>query len=211
MIAVSVVSVSVFAATALGTLGHRRARAMPPAVPETVSAPPGVAISGAAPDAAEGLDLPGELRAVLTAAVPAAGAAGVALDLAVMPGLWLGTDAAALRGAVAAAVAAAIAAPSCTRVLLSARAHGGRVELAILDDGAGTDPTARRAALREAERTIGLQGGSLELHAAAGEGTSVRLRLPVPDPARRAAVKPPARPALAAPQGAATEAVLGAS
>jgi hypothetical protein len=149
--------------------------------------------------AAAWLDLEAEVTRALQRAVPAAARSGVQLVRAAPPGLAVRTDRRTLAAALAAVLEHAIAASPCGKVLLTARRDGPVMEVAVLDDGTAADPATRRAALRPVESSIGLQGGSLEVAAIAGEGTTVRLRLPAP------ALRP--QPAAATPAGTPTGAV----
>lgn len=129
---------------------------------------------------AEWLDLAPELAEALRWATPAARRRGVVLATAVESGLALRTNRSALRAALAALLDQAIAVAAGGKVLLAARREGWMIELAVLDDGPGADPAGRRGALRAVDSAIALQGGSLEITAIPGEGTTVRLRLAAP-------------------------------
>jgi hypothetical protein len=166
-----------------------------PALASAAQAAPGA--DPPAPEPAAGFALEPELRAALHAAAGQAAPGGPAPSIAVAPGLTLRADRRTLRTALAAVLGQAMAAPACEEVLVTARLHGGRMEIAVLDDGPVADVAGRRAALREAEQAIGLQGGSLEIVACPEEGTTVLLRLPVADPTRARAAKPAPRTAAA--------------
>ena len=158
-------------------------------------ADPGAGVTGA-----QWLDLAPELGQALRRAAPAAGRFGVGLESAVQPGLALQTDRRALRAALDCVLDQAMQAALGGKVLLTARRDGWVIELAVLDDGPGADAEVRRGALRPVDSAIALQGGSLEIAAVPGEGTTVRLRLPAPAAARpQAAVPAPATPAQATP------------
>ena len=68
-------------------------------------------------------------------------------------------------------------------IRISLAVQGGKLLLAIVDDGCGFAPTVRRGS--EALGLIGMEeralalGGRLEVRSAPGEGTSVRLECPV--------------------------------
>jgi signal transduction histidine kinase len=67
------------------------------------------------------------------------------------------------------------------RVILSVKERGGRIDVAVKDDGVGFDPSkvpdgAGIASMRE--RTE-LAGGTLEIRSAPGRGTELRAVLPV--------------------------------
>ncbi len=172
-----------------------------PLVPEGHD-PSGDADPGAGPGAtgAQWLDLAPELGRALRRAAPTAGRLRVVLASAVQSGLALPTDRRALRAALDGVLEQAMDAAPGGKVLLTARREGWVIEVAVLDDGAGVDPEARRGALRPAESALALQGGSLEIAAVAGEGTTVRLRLPAPGAGRPQAAAPgPATPAATSP------------
>ena len=151
-----------------------------PAVPAAEDAAPAVARLSFA---AQWLDLAPELTEAVRRAAPAAARRGVGLATATEPGLALRTDRDALHAALAAVLDQAIAVAAGGQVLLTARRDGWVIELAVLDDGPGVDPAGRHAALRAVDSAMALQGGSLEIAAIAGEGTTVRLRLPAPSSA----------------------------
>ena len=64
----------------------------------------------------------------------------------------------------------------CIRVTL--RREGGTTVLCVEDDGGGTEGAEEGAGVRGMRERAVLVGGTLELAAAPGGGTSVTLRLP---------------------------------
>ncbi|MGA9865043.1 MAG: HAMP domain-containing sensor histidine kinase [Acetobacteraceae bacterium] len=132
--------------------------------------------------AAGHLDLEVELHAVVRAHDAQAIGRHVRLETAVLPGLTVRTDAATLRQIVSALLANAIGHSAGGRVLLGAGRHGGRVRISVLDDGAPVERTEQEAHLRDAERLVALQGGTLEITVRPGAGTIVAVRLPEPAP-----------------------------
>jgi hypothetical protein len=148
------------------------------------NAPPDRTDAGPVAPAAQWLELAPELRHALSRAAGAASHLRVVLDSAVQPGLALQTDRRALRAALDGMLEQAMQAAAGGKVLLTGRRDGWMIELAVLDDGPGTDAEIRRGALRPVDSAIALQGGSLEISAVAAEGTTMRLRLPAPAAAR---------------------------
>jgi signal transduction histidine kinase len=89
------------------------------------------------------------------------------------------------------------------RVLVAAGRHGGRVQIAVLDDGAAVERAEQEAHLRGAERLLALQGGTIEVSVRPGAGSTVVIRLPEPAAARPTQAAP-AAPAAAPPPAAMT-------
>ncbi|HVC60437.1 MAG TPA: ATP-binding protein [Acetobacteraceae bacterium] len=139
------------------------------------------------------LDVAAEMRDVLGRIGPEAARGLVRLEMAVQPDLAVRTDPLALRALLSDLVGNAIRHAPAGRVLLSAARLGGRVEIAVIDDGAGTEVAMREAALREAGQLVALQGGTLHIEAHEGQGTTVLVRLPEPMGTVRAAGEAPQR------------------
>ncbi|MGH7210062.1 MAG: sensor histidine kinase, partial [Acetobacteraceae bacterium] len=132
--------------------------------------------------AAGHLDLEVELHAIVQAHDAQAIGRHVRLETAVVPGLTVRVDPAALRQIVSDLLANAIGHSAGGRVLLGAGRHGGRVRISVLDDGTPVERAEQEAHLRDAERLVALQGGTLEITVRAGAGTIVAVRLPEPAP-----------------------------
>jgi PAS domain S-box-containing protein len=127
------------------------------------------------------LGLEGSLRSLADAMTTAGTPATVAFPTTI-PRLDEQTEIGVYRIAQEALANAVRHAGPCTiRIALSV--HGGKLLLAIVDDGCGFAPAVRRGS--EALGLIGMEeralalGGRLEVRSAAGEGTSVRLECPV--------------------------------
>jgi len=166
------------------------------------------------PFASTAIDVATEARDVL--ARMAAEAAGylVQLEVAVQPDLSVHADRLALRAVLSQLVGNAMRHAAGGRVLLSAIRLGGRVQIAVIDDGIGPDAAVQESALREVAQLVALQGGTIEVEAQRGEGTTVLVRLPEPVSASGAPGKIPKQRLAArtatAPQ-AAQEALAGHS
>ncbi|HEY1933898.1 MAG TPA: HAMP domain-containing sensor histidine kinase [Acetobacteraceae bacterium] len=142
------------------------------------------------------LDVTAEVRAVLARLAPLAASGFVQLEMAVQPELAVRADQRALGQALGDLVTHAIRHAPCGRVLVGGMRHGGRVQISVTDDGAGPPEAEQEAALRDAERLIALQGGTIQVETHPREGGStVLLRLPEPLPPIRAAAPVAARPA----------------
>ncbi len=170
----------------------RSGRADPPRPGDDPAPPPEHEPAAGLSFAAEWFDLAPELERALHQALPEARRHAVDLAHAAEPELTLRTDRRTLRAALAALLDQAIRAAPGGKVLLTARREGWVIELALLDDGTSPNPEARRSALRAVTSAIALQGGSLEVTAIPDEGTTVRLRLPAPPPARPETTATPA-------------------
>lgn len=179
-----------------GVAGRRRKAEVDPATTRTLPA----SVAGPRPFASDQLDLEAELHAVLQAHDAQAIERHVRLEIAVQPGLTVRADPVALRGIVSDLLANAIGHTVEGRVLLGAGRHGGRVRISVVDDGTPVGRAEQEAHLRDAERLVALQGGTLEITVRPGSGTVAAIRLPEPAPNAT-----PARAQAAAPT---TETVL---
>lgn len=126
------------------------------------------------------VDLDAELRAAAASHEGSARRLNIRLEVAVQPDLTVRADPAALRQIVSSLLENAINHSAGGGVLLSAGRHGGRVRIAVLDDGAPVDRSEQEANLRDAERLAAMQGGTLEIIVSPGSGTTVAVRLPEP-------------------------------
>lgn len=125
------------------------------------------------------LDVGLEIRAVLEALVSEATNRFVVLDVAVAPNLTLHADRDALRAILNSLVGHAIR-QAREQVLVSATLLGGRVQIAVTDDGSGVTEAEQRAILRPAAELAALRGGMFDIETWPGQGTTVAVRLPVP-------------------------------
>jgi signal transduction histidine kinase len=84
-------------------------------------------------------------------------------------------------------------------VLLRLVAQDARLQLQVIDDGAGFDPvaTARGSGLSGMRERLRLHGGHLDLRSAPGHGTRLRASVPLVDAAPPASTSPDGRPPLA--------------
>lgn len=132
------------------------------------------------------LEVEAELRAVLAQLEELAARHRVGFELAAQPGLTVRTDPRVFRETVNHLLVHAISQAPSGRVLLGAFQHGGRVHVAVTDDGRGAERAIQEAALRPAERLAALQGATLEIDPRIGQGTILTLRLPASSTALRA-------------------------
>ena len=127
------------------------------------------------------LGLEGSLRS-LADAMTAAGTPVTVTFATTIPRLDEQTEIGVYRIAQEALANAVRHAGPC-RIRIALSVHGGKLLLAIVDDGCGFAPAVRRGS--EALGLIGMEeralalGGRLEVRSAAGEGTAVRLECPV--------------------------------
>ncbi|MDE2514859.1 MAG: hypothetical protein KGL12_02420 [Rhodospirillales bacterium] len=144
------------------------------------------------------IDVSAFAHALLESCAATARSRGIGLRLAVAPGLRVRCDLDALHDALHDMIAAAMDHAGTTAILLSAHPHGGRVEIAITDDGTGPDAEVQVSLLRQAEQALALHGATIEVDAEP-QGSMVRLRLPAPpvDPVAAPPV-PAAQPAMKA-------------
>jgi two-component system sensor histidine kinase NreB len=140
------------------------------------------------------LDVAEEARDVLQQMAAEAAGHMVQLEFAVQPDLSVHADRLALRAVLSELVGNAMRHAPCGRVLLSAIRLGGRVQIAVTDDGATPDAASQQAALRDISELVALQGGTIDVEVYPGEGTTVVVRLPESTVASRAPGEASARP-----------------
>jgi hypothetical protein len=126
------------------------------------------------------VDAATEIRDVLTMVDGEAACHGVRLEMAVAPDLWLRTNPVSLRALLVELVRHAIRHTPNGKVLVSAAPLGGRVQIAVMDDGIAEPEAVRQAALREVAQVAALQGGTLEIACMHDQGCVVTVRLPAP-------------------------------
>src|ERR1700733_4978157 len=126
------------------------------------------------------LDVAAEARSVLAQMAAEAAAHLVQLEFAAQADISVHADRYAVRAVLSELVANAVRHAPGGRVLLSAIRLGGRVQIAVIDDGAGPDAAVQEAELREMAQLVALQGGTIDVEAYPGEGTTVLVRLPEP-------------------------------
>ena len=127
------------------------------------------------PEALDDLGLAAALRQLCLEAERA----GATVERAIVSGVSLDSEAEVVVYRVAQeAITNALrhAGADCIRVTL--RRDGGTTVLCVADDGSGTEGAEEGAGVRGMRERAVLVGGTLELAAAPGSGTSVTLRLP---------------------------------
>ncbi len=157
------------------------------------------------------LDVEFEAREALRQVDGLAAGNRVRLQIAIQPDLEVRADPHGFRRALIEMLENAIGHSPCGKVLVGGTVHGGRVQIAVLDDGQGPDRLAQEAALRTAERIVALHGGTLQVEPRPGQGTLVVMRLPAPAAASAgdAGVPPGSAPAAASSSRSESEAVPG--
>lgn len=176
--------------------------------------PPVSFVLGRAPFVGRTLNVAAEARDVLRQMAPDAARCLVQLEMAVPPELSVHTDRLALHTVLRDLIDHAMRHATGGRVLLSALAVGRRVQIEVIDDGAAPAQAMQEAALRETAQLVALQGGTIDIDASPGDGTSVVVRLPEPAGAGIAPGRAPSRPKAqqrAEPPSAESEAVAEAS
>ena len=126
----------------------------------------------------------GGLAAALHDTVAPLTAAGVAVDVDVSGEADASEDAVALVWRVAQeGVRNVVHHAAATRVSLTVHREDGQLVLEVVDDGRGFDPSVGAAAGHFGLRTLGglvrESGGTLEVESAPGEGTTLRMEVPV--------------------------------
>ena len=171
---------------------RRRPRAAEQAMAPRETPPPAVAVGE--------VDLAGELLGIAEAQGAVAAARRIRLQVALQPGLIVRVDPLAVRAIVGDLLRNAIGHSEGGHVLLGAARHGGRLRITVGDDGIPVDRAEQAADLRDAERLVALQGGTLEISVHPRNGTLVTVRLP-----DRAAAPPPEKTAPGAMERSLTE------
>lgn len=97
--------------------------------------------------------------------------------LAACENLLVHADRRALGSALKDVVRSALERSPCAAVLVTARRHGGRIEISVVGDGPPESEATLRPALREAEAIFALVGGTIEVDPRP-EGAVMRVRLP---------------------------------
>jgi hypothetical protein len=119
------------------------------------------------------------------------------IRVAASPDLLVHADRRALRHALTEMVRISLRLSPCAAVLVTARRHGGRIEVSCLADGPPETGMDLRAALRGAETVFALHGATMEIDPRL-DGAVMRVRLP------EYVERPPA-PTIAAPSATAVE------
>lgn len=122
----------------------------------------------------------------------------VRLEMAVPDDLLVRLDAEAFDRILGTLLRTAIRGAPAGRVLLTARRHGGRVEVAIAGDGETADRDSLTADLRPAEELLALHGGTLDVQCIPDAGAIFVARLL--EPQGTGAMKLPEVPQHAPPQ-----------
>lgn len=130
-----------------------------------------------APLAAESVDVETMLGSVFEALRAEAQRRLTTIRVATPEGLLVRVDPAAFRHALGMLVRAAIDLSPCAAVLVTARPHGGRVEISVLADGPAEGEELLRTRLRDAETIVALHGGTVEIDLRP-DGAVLRVRLP---------------------------------
>ncbi len=123
------------------------------------------------------------------------------LSIAAAHDLMVRADPLALHEVLVDIVGAAIGRAPCGSVLVSARLHGGRIEIGVTDDGEAKSADLLSAVSATSQEILALHGATLEARTAAYGGTQVLLRLLAPPVRARAeAGAAQAAPALVQPE-----------
>ena len=104
----------------------------------------------------------------------------VRLEIAIQPGLTVQADPRGFHRTLVCLLENAIGHAPGGKVLVGGMRHGGRIQIAVLDDGQGPNRLEQAADLRSVEGIVALQGGTLQIESRPGQGTLVVLRLPEP-------------------------------
>ncbi len=139
------------------------------------------------------LDIEREAMAALRQVGGLAARHRVRLEIAIQPELSVRADPAGFRRALIGLLENAIFQAPGGKVLVGGTRHGGRIQIAVLDDGGGASRPEQAAALRSVEQIVALHGGTLQIENRPGQGTLVVLRLPEPLAAPAARVADPVR------------------
>jgi len=161
------------AAGAIGVnrAGAGRARAQPEADPEETFE------LGRTAFATEPVDVEAALQVVFQDVARDAAHHRSRIRVAASPDLLVRADRRALRHALTVLVRMSLRLSPCAAVLVTARRHGGRIEVSCLADGPPETGMDLRAALRGAETVFALHGATMEVDPRL-DGAVMRVRLP---------------------------------
>ena len=115
------------------------------------------------------------------------------LSVAAADGLTVRADPLALHEVLVDVVRTAINRAPCGSVLVTARLHGGRIEIGVTDDGDVPCTDALSAASDTSRQILALHGGTLEARSTA-YGTEIALRLLAPQARAKSDAAPAAAP-----------------
>jgi hypothetical protein len=104
----------------------------------------------------------------------------IELQVAVQPQLAMWADPCALQQMLLGVLSQAMERADGAAILVSAGWHGGRVQVAVMDDGPAGDHATLISQLREVAQCTALQGGTLEIECRKLSGNKVVLRMPGP-------------------------------
>lgn len=137
------------------------------------------------PFASGNLDVAAEIRLVLAELDAVAARQFAGLEMAVQPDLSVRCDPRAFREMLSEIIGNAIRQAPCSKVLVGAMRHGGRIQITVTDDGVPRTEVAETAALRRASELAALHGATLNSDVRT-ESTTTVLRLPDALPGRAA-------------------------
>jgi Hint domain len=152
------------------------ARGQPAAQP----APQTVQLGRALSESASLLNVQDEGRTILAGLTELAARKQVQLEIAVQPDLTVHIASRSFHEILDILLIHAIESTPGGHVLLGGMRHGGRVQIAVIDDGRGVNADVQRSELCSVEQAIALLGGRMEIDSRPNEGTTILLRLPDP-------------------------------
>ena len=186
------------AIAAAGWRGARMHQRRLDALPEQVPPAPRFGL-GRTPLQVEQVAVEGAVAAALGDVDRLAAMGLTRLCVAVDGALQVRADPLALRVVLADVIGGAVRRAPCGAVLVSARHHGGRIEISVIDDGAAGAADAAAGLSSSSQDILALHGATLETRPGAHGGTEVSMRLLAPPSRVRPAVQAaPAQPAPAA-------------
>ena len=133
-------------------------------------------VAGRTPFLGARLDVGQEVRAVLEELASEAPDGLVVADLAIAPDLSVHADRDALQTILNLLVCHA-ARQAREKILVSAVRRGGRVQIAVTDDGSGASEAEQQAILRPVAELAALQGSTFDIETWPGQGTTITVRL----------------------------------
>jgi hypothetical protein len=154
-----------------------------PMMPEASGPTPGEAFEGQAFElgrtafAAEPVDVEAALHVVFQDVARDVARHCSRIRVAASADLLVRADRRALRQALTDMVRMALRLSPCAAILVTARRHGGRIEISCLADGPGESEAEMRSALRAAESIFALHGATMEIDPRL-DGATMRVRLP---------------------------------
>jgi hypothetical protein len=122
-------------------------------------------------------DIAGAVAIALARLAPIITSQFVKIDVAVRPGLRTQMRGHALAGMLEELLAVVLHAAPASQLLVTAVAHGDRIDICVTDDMPVADVALRQGQVRTLAERVAARGDALMIDVSPGEGTTMTLRL----------------------------------